>query len=329
MPQFKSILFILTGGVSDFRLTFAARAATAAGYHVTIPQQVTTAQLAQHDLIVVSRPSHKMCEVLTPFIEAGKPLVVDMDDDFNTIPSHNPAYKLIGPGTPSQYLIDLNHFIQASTILTGPAAEIGRRYKRNVFVIPNSWDETNDFWRIPRAGGEWVNLGWTGTMTHMRDMKIALPGILATLENHKNARIVIGLDYEIYKLFSAVPEKQRIYLPGFSYENYPIALSWFDVMLAPLEDTLFTRSKSAIKLIEAGARGIPAVASPLPQYEEWGAGTLITKDDEWEKNLSAIVESGELRQTLGAAGHEKALLHTAATTGAQWLELIKGLIGPC
>lgn len=96
----------------------------------------------------------------------------------------------------------------------------------------------------------------------------------------------------------------------------------FDIGLAPLEDTLFTRSKSYIKALEYGALGIPVIASDVGPYREYVedgvTGFLVSKESEWIDRIRLLIDDPELRESMGAAAHAKSLRHTIAAGWRQW-----------
>jgi glycosyltransferase involved in cell wall biosynthesis len=80
----------------------------------------------------------------------------------------------------------------------------------------------------------------------------------------------------------------------------------FDINLCPLEDTLFNRSKSAIKFLEGAAAGAASIVSPTVyhHYVHPGKTALVaTTADEWAEALSALIERPVKRQELGRNAH--------------------------
>lgn len=96
------------------------------------------------------------------------------------------------------------------------------------------------------------------------------------------------------------------------FNDYPKVLSeqpW-DIGIAPLIDTAFTRSKSHIKWMEYAAYKIPCVASrvypyfmPIENRDTIidGETGFLCRPPEWEATLERLVMSKSLRERVGNA----------------------------
>lgn len=127
----------------------------------------------------------------------------------------------------------------------------------------------------------------------------------------RNRSVMSGVQY--YEtgsryFFNKLPDDKIIYLPWVTeVERLGDILKHFDIGIAPLEDTVFNSSKSNIKYLEYSAMGIPTVASKVTPYADTivngETGFLIkTKGSvylDWVKALSRLVESNELRESIG------------------------------
>jgi glycosyltransferase involved in cell wall biosynthesis len=85
-----------------------------------------------------------------------------------------------------------------------------------------------------------------------------------------------------------------------------------DIALAPLEtDNIFCRAKSEIKFVEAGALGLPVVASKIDPYRgsmsDGRNGFLATGEKEWTQALLSLVQDSQLRIALGEAARQTVL----------------------
>lgn len=104
----------------------------------------------------------------------------------------------------------------------------------------------------------------------------------------------------------------------------------FDIGLAPLEDTIFTRSKSYIKALEYSALGIPVIASDVGPYREFVddgvTGFLVRRESEWIDRIRLLVEDADLRERMGAAAREKARKHTIQAGWGQWEQVFRSVL---
>lgn len=323
---YNRIQVIRANAVSDFRMDLLQRRLVREGYDSEIITAVPFHKASQFDTVICCRPGDSMLDYLRICQVAGKRVVIDFDDDFNSIPKHNPAYPYTGAGHPT-YLNKLKQTLSAPGMLvTYASPELANRYHIAGTVIPNCYDEENELWGLPKctAPGR-LTLGWSGTTTHREDFKIIAPVIKRILNAYDHVDIAISLDDQIYNDFLSFPEDRKIYLPGVPYDIYPAIFAWFDIMVIPLRDTYFNRAKSDIKMVECGASRTAYIASDMPVYHEWAAGGLTVPNDEesWEAALRNLIENEELRGSLVAAGHEKALTRTSKLYTDKWLAFIE------
>jgi glycosyltransferase involved in cell wall biosynthesis len=90
-------------------------------------------------------------------------------------------------------------------------------------------------------------------------------------------------------MFDGISESRRLYLPAASAEDIPYVLSQFDILLLPLEDTIFNQAKSDLSVVEAGVLRLPWIASPIPAYKEWKEGGLLAEMGEWCESITRLV----------------------------------------
>jgi len=91
--------------------------------------------------------------------------------------------------------------------------------------------------------------------------------------------------------------------------EYPLFMVWFtgqvhwDIALAPLHDTIFTRAKSDIKYLDYAAIAAPGIFSNIPVYSETirhGENGLLADNttQAWETALEALISNPDLRQSI-------------------------------
>jgi glycosyltransferase involved in cell wall biosynthesis len=97
------------------------------------------------------------------------------------------------------------------------------------------------------------------------------------------------------------------------YPEYLAKQRW-DIGIAPLVDTAFTRSKSHIKWMEYSMYEIPTVASRVYPYfmelcgretiTDGETGFLCETQDQWETKLEALILDKKLRQRIGKQSYD-------------------------
>ncbi|MDT8897641.1 tetratricopeptide repeat protein [Thermanaerothrix sp. 4228-RoL] len=309
-PIFRTILFCGSGEVSDFRLHLPARWLKQVGYHTRFILYPQPKDIESADVVIFLRPHirRESMQALAECVRKGKTIIVDIDDDFHNIPVHHPGYYHCGPGNPN-ILRALELAIGAAAVLVVSTPTLAERYghlAHRVQVIPNGWDDENPNWEQPAPPHTGINVGWAGTATHREDILLVRNELLHFLRSYPEVKLFIGGDPQIFELFKPLPERQKVFLPFRLPNEYPLMLANFDILLAPLANNRFNQAKSDIKLVEAGARRLPWVASPLPAYQTWGVGGIFAETpSSWGDALSTLVRDSQLRQQLGAAGRKK------------------------
>lgn len=326
------ILFYSTGEASDFRMRLPATWLTREGLNIEYAAHPMRPNWEKADVIVFLRPhiARESLQTLAQCIRAGKTIVVDIDDDFHSIPPGHPGYYYCGPGNPG-LLRALELAIKSATVLVVSTPALAERYgalAQSTLVIPNGWDEENPNWYKPPPKRQNLRIGWAGTATHLEDMRLIRSELIHFLRTYPEVQLAIGGDARIMDLFSPLPERQRLFLPFRPYHEYPNLLAEFDILLAPLADTPFNRAKSDVKLVEAGARCIPWVASALPAYRSWGTGGILAESPaSWPDALATLVENPDLRLQLAEAGRIHSTQRNRLVQRL-WHELIKALVPP-
>lgn len=339
----RQILLVGEGTVSDaVRLKLPAEEMTRMGvvnpYFLTISMRsLEDATEPNMDAVIFSRPhNYKMIKA---YKRQGVKIIVDMDDDFHAIPPEHPGYKYVGKGDPI-YLDALERSIGMADLLTVTTQELAdrlRQFNDNIKIIPNGWSVHTPHWNRKHKVSfsiddvhkdlEPVVIGWAGTITHREDFMECYEAVKDILDIYPGTRIYIGGDHEIYRNFKSIPELRKKFFEMVPYNLYPWLLGYFDILLAPLKDNYFNNAKSDIKLVDAGAKGIPYVASDIPIYDSWSdGGYKVSSDHEWGDALAELVINKEKRETLGNLGKDLALDREMWVLARQWFDAIRSVL---
>lgn len=252
-------------------------------------------------------------------------LVWETDDDLWAIdPVNKEAAKVFTPS----FLKTLEFYVRSARVVTvtnDHLAERMSRFNPNVAVVPNMIDAALP--KMQRTRRPRVTIGWAGGSSHARD----LGRITAPL--HRIVRQTDAVVHTIGQDFSDVLRlpADRHWHSGWETKliKYYSTID-FDIGLAPLEDTLFTRSKSYIKALEYGALGIPVIASDVGPYrdyvEDGVTGFLVRKESQWIDRMQLLIDDPHLREQMGAAAREKATKHTIAAGWQQWERVYRSVL---
>ena len=150
----------------------------------------------------------------------------------------------------------------------------------------------------------------SATLAHNSDFtENLLPVLIDLLSKYQNVRLVIVGHLALGNLMSERLIHRVKMLPYISDTGtYLEVLGQSDINLAVLERSQITDAKSEIKWMEAGALGIPSVVSATANYfdviQDGQTGFIAETKDQWATKLSALIESSELRNQIGAQAKE-------------------------
>lgn len=255
--------------------------------------------------------------------KAGVKLVWETDDDLWNLDEANPARLQITDMTRYWMESALGHAHLVTTTVPH-LAEAMRRFNPNVVVIPNAVDPA--LLTAERRKADRLTVGWAGGSSHHDDFR-SVVGALRKVTDHRGDVDFhsIGVDYgSDFRL-----NRNRFTPWRASMLDYYSGID-FDIGIAPLLDTAFTRSKSPIKAIEYNALGIPVVASNVGPYRDYVVdgvnGFLVDTEDEWVDRLNLLISDTDLRRRMGEAGREHAKAHTIEQTAPMWEAAFRSLL---
>jgi glycosyltransferase involved in cell wall biosynthesis len=264
----------------------------------------------------------------------------DLDDDMWAVESHNPAHKAMGPHTADRIKRTLKgmDFVTCSTpFLAQRIIEICGIAPERVAVVPNMidfdlYDRADWLLDAPGKPGEKVQvsmqdvrrrrltaqgpdtrpvvIGIQGGLSHIEDWRQVAPSLKRIAEKYgERVRFVVaGGNFDYLKdALKEATEAGLVWWKGWTpFLEHSETVMQFDINLCPLNDTLFNRSKSAIKYLEASAAGAASVVSPTV-YEEYvqpGLTGLIAREPgDWFEAISVLLDRPELRREIARNAH--------------------------
>lgn len=230
----------------------------------------------------------------------GQVLVYDVDDNYWALPKTNIAHTYTNPSkfpdfNRDAYLKNLSA-ANAITVSTPTLANQLARCGPPVFLVRNYIDI--QMWK-PRDPSEPGLVGWVGGLPWRgHDLALLRQGVVTFLKENGLPFYHGGhIDQE-----GAPKAYEQLGLPASQVKTKPLCDMqgvpdlWSPISLAviPLEDTVFNRSKSWVKGLEACASGLPFIASKLPEYQALGVGRLVDQrsssaPQDWVDNLLELL----------------------------------------
>jgi GT2 family glycosyltransferase/glycosyltransferase involved in cell wall biosynthesis len=282
--------------------------------------------------------------------ETGARLLYDIDDDLLHIPRDHPEAKTLRPR--ARTVARMLQHADAVWVSTPSLAEALRPTRPALRVVPNGLDER--LWGTPLDGTPLggtppadgrkppypVRLLCMGSATHGGDW-----AVVATAMARVAAAFGAGVVFEMIGVVGPVTLPywvSRVSPSKSGMASYPGFVHWithrppWDIGIAPLADTAFNRSKSAIKALDYAALGLAVLASDVPAYRDSladgggadGVGGRLVANTEaaWFRTLCELIDDAALRQRLaegarGAFTAHHTLAAQAASRRAAWLEL--------
>lgn len=158
-------------------------------------------------------------------------------------------------------------------------------------VIPNmlskeDFETAESIRKQTTAPHQQLRVGWGGGVSHKGDLDIIVP-LIEAFGGH--------VEFVFLGMKPDTPHPVEFHL-GVAPRDYlqKLASLNLDLMIAPIEDNLFNRCKSNLRLIEAGACGYPVLASPVEPYLELSPpvfGYAEPTADAWIEKLRAFIET--------------------------------------
>lgn len=290
------------------------------GDHAPLDAHVIGCDRPDADIVVLQRPGRRHWAQTIPHLQAhGVRVVVDIDDHFAAIPAGNIARDHYDPArSPHHNHRWITEACRLADLVTVTTPALGRHYGGHgrVAVLPNLVPEsylTVDVERLPQT------VGWTGsTRTHPRDLQSTAGGIARALTATGWRAYVVGTGLGVREALRL--DHDPIATGWVPIPDYPAATARAALGVVPLAIDRFNRGKSALKMIEMAALGVPVVASPTPdnlRMAEVGVGWIARTGTEWETRLRLLIDNEQARADL--AGRGRAVM--AGWTYEQWADL--------
>lgn len=259
----------------------------------------------------------------------GKKVILDCDDNFfDILPSHPLYDKLKATKRDRAFMATILSFADVLTVSTEPLKQKFKEHfkdvlgiEKKIVVIPNmnnlkEWEHP-----ISKKSKKKFIVGYAGSNSHQDDLEMFLPSLLKIMQKypHVHFESVGSISKDMLHMFKDFDHDSMLrcdLLPStWTFNEYPKMLckqKW-DIGVAPLVDSAFTRCKSHIKFLEYSSFKLPTIASKVyPYYVDIEGKEVITHDktgllvkpSEWFDAMEELILNKEKRIALGEAAYE-------------------------
>jgi glycosyltransferase involved in cell wall biosynthesis len=274
------------------------------------------------DVLVLQRPLDVVrADVVGVLQQAGVRVVVEIDDCFETIHPRNTSWRSTHPRTsPHRNRDHLARACRQADLVVCTTAMLAHRYGRHgrVAVVPNYVPARY----LDIDAGEHRSVGWTGSLaTHPTDLQVTRGAVARAVRDAGVPFRVVGTGAGVRTALGLDHEPQTT--GWVSLDEYPERMAETGVGIVPLDDIAFNHAKSALKMMEYAALGVPAVASPTAdnvRMHAAGIGLMAAKPKHWYSHLRKLLASAEARADLAGRGREVMAGFTIENNAHRWLD---------
>lgn len=242
--------------------------------------------------------------------------VYEVDDDPFNIEHTNPAHYDYNMGNSRDSFEFCIRTADLVTTSVEPLAERMRKFNPNVAVCKNRIDES--LLELERPRRDNLVIGWAGGPSHFNDMNEAVYGLRRVSDWNPGTVELHFIGTDMRRIIRREARHTRWVASTTEYYK----LIDFDIGIAPLRAGVFTDSKSAIKVMEYGALGIPCVASDVTPYRDYVidgvTGFLVSRPEEWAQRLRELVNDEAMREEMGRNARKVASQHTIQDGWKDW-----------
>jgi 2-polyprenyl-3-methyl-5-hydroxy-6-metoxy-1,4-benzoquinol methylase len=256
------------------------------------------------DIVFAQRPSTHFClNIIRVAKNCNKPVWIDYDDDYIKIPATNPRhdlYQAVSRQAQIRECMRLADVITVSTPAIKKSILEDVETDAEIIVVPNACD-----WSLfqksdaPRS----KTILWRGGDTHAKDAELYQDAIKACFDKYPEYQwFFYGHKFD-WMIEHSIKTKSHKRVNFYEFEDL---MTYFknlmqirpEILIVPLEDNVFNRSKSNISWIEGTLAGATVMASSLPEFVGRDGCALFDDQEDFVTTFDTLVTNQELSLSL-------------------------------
>ncbi|MFT6245082.1 MAG: glycosyltransferase involved in cell wall biosynthesis [Salibacteraceae bacterium] len=252
----------------------------------------------QYDIIFIQREAFMTGSIKfeTAYSKSKAKVVFDFDDSIwlSNVSEANKKLKFLKDADKTSKIIALSDMIFAGNQFLSDYASA---FNKNIRIVPTTID-LNEYNRIPSEKNDKICIGWSGSVTTIQHFEFAIPFLLKIKEKYGDK-----VEFGVIGDGNYIHEELGIQGKPWIFADEIKELSKFDIGIMPLPNDKWASGKCGLKGLQYMALEIPTIMSPVGvngEIIEHGVnGYLASELEEWVASISALIESEELRKSMG------------------------------
>jgi glycosyltransferase involved in cell wall biosynthesis len=253
----------------------------------------------EYDIIFVQREAFMTGSTYfeKKFSRSSAKLVFDFDDSIWLLDTSNAnkMWQWMKSAKKTGNIISLSDSVFAGN---NYLLDYAKQFNDNVKLIPTTIN-TQLFKRTDAyKDNDAICIGWSGSLTTIKHFEAAVPFLKKIKEKYGNKVYFKVMGDTSYK-----NEDLNVKGIAWSSETEVQVLSGFDIGIMPLPDDQWVKGKCGLKGLSYMALEVPTIMSAVGVNTEiivdGKNGFLAKTEEEWISKISQLIDSFELRKTLG------------------------------
>lgn len=280
-----------------------------------------------YKIVVLQQPEGESWEkAIEAMQEAGKKVVYEVDDYLHDIQKRDDhSFK---ESFDARALVLYERCMRLCDAMIVSTPYIAKKYKKfnnNIYVCRNGIDLNR--YKLTKPERDTVNIGWAGATGHQKAIMPWLNQVSGVM-HAKPETCFISIGAPFADALAPIYGDRVIKIPWTAIEQYPSAMTMFDIALAPGGGGGWYKGKSDLRWLEASALGIPIIARPsvYPEIEDGVTGFHATGPIEMVEHLMALVGDKTLRERIGQQAKDYVVEHRSMKKMTeQWADAFRAI----
>ena len=269
-------------------------------------------ELKKYDVILFQRVSEeRILENIRSLRKDGRVVGMDIDDDLNSIPSHNPSFSFYNNNP--NVLKTFNDTIRECDFIHVTTPLLKDKLIQDTNTLPSKVYHYNNALCMNQKyidkRGEFdkdkITFGFQGGSTHYIDLHEVKDVVNEVLNKYKNSIFLYCSTPSQFDLFKTFSERSLNIPPTHSFDEFKSIPSYFDIGLAPLQYNEFNKYKSYLKILEYSVFKRPTIVTSWGDYKNYkdlnndGVEAIDNSHLNWYNKICELIEDQEKRLNVG------------------------------